>query len=209
MNIETLLVYTTVTFFYVTSPGPAIILAIVNGLRADMKIVMISSLANIIGLFILSTASILGLGVILKTSSTLFMIVKILGALYLIYLGYKFLRNKGGFNISDLEDEKIVKSKKSYFLESFILAVTNPKPILFFTAIFPQFLDLNSSIAPQFFIMTGIFLFISFSSLCTYSYISKKSKAFFKNQRRINIVNKITGGLFIFMGLGLLKMKNQ
>ncbi|MFK2821491.1 LysE family translocator [Arcobacter sp. YIC-80] len=209
MNIETLLVYTTVTFFYVTSPGPAIILAIVNGLRADMKTVMISSLANIIGLFILSTASILGLGVILKTSSTLFMIVKILGALYLIYLGYKFLRNKGGFNISDLEDEKIVKSKKSYFLESFILAVTNPKPILFFTAIFPQFLDLNSSIAPQFFIMTGIFLFISFSSLCTYSYISKKSKAFFKNQRRINIVNKITGGLFIFMGLGLLKMKNQ
>jgi len=209
MNIETLLVYTTVTFFYVTSPGPAIILAIVNGLRADMKTVMISSLANIIGLFILSTASILGLGVILKTSSTLFMIVKILGALYLIYLGYKFLRNKGGFNISDLEDEKIVKSKKSYFLESFILAVTNPKPILFFTAIFPQFLDLNSSIAPQFFIMTGIFLFISFSSLCTYSYISKKSKVFFKNQRRINIVNKITGGLFIFMGLGLLKMKNQ
>lgn len=209
MNIETLLVYTTVTFFYVTSPGPAIILAIVNGLRADMKTVMISSLANIIGLFILSTASILGLGVILKTSSTLFMMVKILGALYLIYLGYKFLRNKGGFNISDLEDEKIVKSKKSYFLESFILAVTNPKPILFFTAIFPQFLDLNSSIAPQFFIMTGIFLFISFSSLCTYSYISKKSKAFFKNQRRINIVNKITGGLFIFMGLGLLKMKNQ
>ncbi|MGP2655556.1 LysE family translocator [Malaciobacter sp. WC5094] len=209
MNIETLLVYTTVTFFYVTSPGPAIILAIVNGLRADMKTVVISSLANIIGLFILSTASILGLGVILKTSSTLFMIVKILGALYLIYLGYKFLRNKGGFNISDLEDEKIVKSKKSYFLESFILAVTNPKPILFFTAIFPQFLDLNSSIAPQFFIMTGIFLFISFSSLCTYSYISKKSKAFFKNQRRINIVNKITGGLFIFMGLGLLKMKNQ
>lgn len=209
MNIETLLVYTTVTFFYVTSPGPAIILAIVNGLRADMKTVMISSLANIIGLFILSTASILGLGVILKTSSTLFMIVKILGALYLIYLGYKFLRNKGGFNISDLEDEKIVKSKKSYFLESFILAVTNPKPILFFTAIFPQFLDLNSSIAPQFFIMTGIFLLISFSSLCTYSYISKKSKAFFKNQRRINIVNKITGGLFIFMGLGLLKMKNQ
>lgn len=209
MNIETLLVYTTVTFFYVTSPGPAIILAIVNGLRADMKTVMISSLANIIGLFILSMASILGLGVILKTSSTLFMIVKILGALYLIYLGYKFLRNKGGFNISDLEDEKIVKSEKSYFLESFILAVTNPKPILFFTAIFPQFLDLNSSIAPQFFIMTGIFLLISFSSLCTYSYISKKSKAFFKNQRRINIVNKITGGLFIFMGLGLLKMKNQ
>ncbi|PLY05807.1 MAG: LysE family translocator [Arcobacter sp.] len=209
MNIDTLLLYLVVAFFYITSPGPAIILAIINGLRTDMKTVAITSLANSIGLFILSTAAILGLGLILTTSATLFIIVKSIGALYLIYLGIKFLRNRGGFNIDENKEGNIVKTKKQYFFEAFFLAITNPKPILFFTAIFPQFLDLNSAIAPQFFIMTGAFLFISFFSLCTYAYLAKRSKAYLSNKRSVNIINKITGGIFIFMGIGLLRLKNH
>ncbi|XPV70510.1 MAG: LysE family translocator [Halarcobacter sp.] len=209
MNLDTLLVYFLVAFFYITSPGPAIVLAIVNGIRTDMRTVAITSFANILGLFILSTASILGLGAILTTSATLFMIVKIIGAFYLIYLGFKFIRNNGIINIEDVNEEKNKKTKKVYFFESFILAITNPKPILFFTAIFPQFLDLNSSITIQFFIMTGIFLIISFSSLCTYGYLSKRSKAYLTDKNRMNLINKLTGGLFFFMGFALLRMKNN
>ena len=209
MNIDTLLLYLVVAFFYITSPGPAIILAIINGLRTDMKTVAITSLANSLGLFILSTASILGLGIVITTSATLFIIIKSIGALYLIYLGIKFLRNRGGFNIDENEKGYIVKTKKQYFFEAFFLAITNPKPILFFTAIFPQFLDLKNAIAPQFFIMTGIFLFISFFSLCTYAYLSKRSKAYLSNKNRVNFINKITGGIFILMGIGLLRLKNN
>jgi threonine/homoserine/homoserine lactone efflux protein len=208
MNIDTLLLYTVVAFFYVTSPGPAIILAIVNGLRSDMQTVAISSLGNILGLFLLSTASILGLGVILKTSATLFMVVKVIGALYLIYLGVKFLKNRGGFDVKEDENFKLQRKKRFYFAEAFFLAVTNPKPILFFTAIFPQFLDLNYSLSQQFLIMTGIFVFISFFSLCAYGYLSKRSKAYLRDAKRINFLNKLTGGLFIVMGLGLLRLKN-
>ena len=87
MNIDTLLVYLLVAFFYITSPGPAVILAIINGLRTNMKVVAIPTFANTLGLAILSTASILGLGVLLTTSATLFMIVKFVGAFYLVYLG--------------------------------------------------------------------------------------------------------------------------
>jgi len=209
MNIDTLLLYLVVAFFYVTSPGPATILAIINGLRANMKTVAITALANVLGLAILSTASILGLGLILTTSATLFMIVKFIGAFYLIYLGIKFLRNRGGLNIDENKDEFVQKSKIKYFFEAFILAITNPKPILFFTAIFPQFLDVNSAIAPQFFIMTGIFVSISFFSLCTYAYLAKSSKEYLQNKRSVNIINKLTGGIFILMGIGLLRLKNN
>ena len=57
--------------------------------------------------------------------------------------------------------------------------------------------------------MTGIFLLISFFSLCTYAYLSKKSKAYLSNKNRVNFINKITGGIFIFMGIGLLRLKNN
>ncbi|ADG93118.1 Lysine exporter protein (LYSE/YGGA) [Arcobacter nitrofigilis DSM 7299] len=209
MSIDTFLIYSVIAFLYVLSPGPAVMLAIVNGIRTDMKTVAVSSFANILGLAVLSTASILGLGVLILTSATLFLIVKIIGAFYLIYLGIKFLRNRGILNIDEMEKNVKQKSRKSYFFESFFVAVTNPKPIIFFTAIFPQFLNLHEAIAPQFFIMTGEFLFFSFFGLCTYAFLSKKSKALLSNEKRMYWFNKFTGGLFIFLGLGLLRIKNH
>ena len=210
MNIDTLFLYTIVAFFYITSPGPAILLAIVNGLRADMKIVMIASLGNMLGLGILSTASILGLGTILKASALLFMIIKVIGAFYLIFLGINFIKNTQTFNFENLNkkfDNK--KPKIAYFNEAFFLAITNPKPILFFTAIFPQFLDLKQNILPQFIIMTIIFLIISFSSLTTYGLIAQKSKNWISNSNRMNWFRRITGTTFIAMGIGLLQLKNS
>jgi len=209
MNIDTLLIYTVVAFFYITSPGPAVILAIVNGMRANMKIVMLSSFANVLGLFILSTASIFGLGILFKTSSNLFLLVKVVGAVYLIYLGIKFLLNKSSFHFDENNEKEKKKSNKTYFLESFFLAITNPKPILFFTAIFPQFLDMHINIIPQFFTLTSIFLFISFTSLCAYAYIAKKSKKWLSNKNRLTWVSRITGGMFIGLGIGILQLKNS
>ena len=209
MNIDTLLIYTVVAFFYITSPGPAIVLAIINGMRANMKTVMLSSFANVLGLFILSTASIFGLGVLFKTSSNLFLLVKVVGALYLIYLGIKFLFNKSSFDIDENTEKEKNKSKKSNFLESFFLAITNPKPILFFTAIFPQFLNMQNNIMPQFFILTGIFLLISFISLCAYAYLAKRSKKWLSNKNRLTWFSRITGGMFIGLGVGILQLKNS
>jgi threonine/homoserine/homoserine lactone efflux protein len=209
MNIDTLLIYTIVAFFYITSPGPAVILAIVNGMRANMKIVILSSFANVLGLFILSTASIFGLGILFKTSSNLFLLVKVIGAFYLIYLGLKFLLNKNSFIIDENNEKEKNKSKKFYFLESFFLAITNPKPILFFTAIFPQFLDMQANVLPQFLVLTGIFLFISFTSLCVYAYLAKKSKKWLSNKNRLTWFSRITGGMFIGLGVGILQVKNS
>lgn len=208
MNTELLIAYTLTAFFYITSPGPAILLAIVNGLTAGMRTVVVSSLANCSGLAVLSVASILGLGLLLKTSATLFLIVKLIGVAYFLYLGVKFLRNKKVMNldISALNQPK-QRTAFSYFSEAFLLAVTNPKPILFFTAIFPQFLDTDNAVLPQFALMTMIFLLISFVSLCTYGYLSGKSKKWVNNPSKMRWFNRITGGLFIGLGLGLLTVK--
>ena len=93
MNIDTLLIYVFVSFFYIISPGPAVFLAIYNGAVNGVKCVVVSALGNIIGLMLLSTLSITGLSAILLASATLFMAVKIIGACYLIYLGIKQIQS--------------------------------------------------------------------------------------------------------------------
>lgn len=210
MNIDTLLLYTVVSFFYIISPGPAIFLALANGMGGDLKAVILSSLGNIIGLFLLSLVSIIGLGALILTSSTLFLIVKVIGAAYLIYLGIKqFKTSKNISNSSQFIVKKSKKSDTAYFLEGFFLAATNPKPILFFISIFPPFLNIEQSLVPQFFILTTVFMFISFSSLFSYGYLAKSTKSLFSNKLGMKWFHRITGGLFIGMGIGLLQLKNN
>ena len=207
MNIEVFLTYAFVSFFYVISPGPAVFLALHNGMTQDMKTVSISSFANICGLFLLSAVSISGLGAILSTSATLFMGVKIIGALYLVYLGIKQFKQAKSLKIKEEHTQK-QESKKYYFTESFILALSNPKPIIFFIALFPQFLNLEANIMPQFFIMTGLFMFFSFLSLCAYGYLAKKARHLFLNKQKMTWFHRITGGIFIGMGITLLQLKS-
>ncbi len=209
MSLDTILLYTTVAFFYITSPGPAVLLAVVNGLRADMKVVAAAAFGNILGLAILSSASILGLGALIKTSALAFAIVKFIGAFYLIYLGYKFLVNKGGLEIDELMNNYVKRDTFFYFKEAFFVAVTNPKPIIFFTAIFPQFIDTKQDIASQFFIMTAIFLIISFSSLTLYGLLAKKSKQFLQRGNIMVYISRFTGGLFISMGIALMNLRQR
>lgn len=210
MSVDTLLIYTVVSFFYILSPGPAVFLAMSNGISHNMKVVAISSLANILGLFCLSAISIVGLGAILLNSSYLFLFVKIVGAIYLVFLGIKqfFIASRAAMI---KVDDEVVEDKKmtAYFFESFILAVTNPKPILFFIALFPQFLQVDQAVAPQFFILTSIFMVLSFFVLCSYGYISKSARVFFKKAAFVQWFHRVTGGLFIVMGFSLLKLKSN
>lgn len=209
MNIEYLVMYSVVSFFYVISPGPAVFLAISNGMTADTRAVAASSFGNIVGLFLLSSISILGLGAIIIASATIFLIIKLLGATYLIYLGIKQFRTQ---KISFTDQKVQVESSRplfSYFREGFLLAVTNPKAIVFFTALFPQFLSLESAIMPQFLIMTALFMAMSFSVLFSYGTISKSAKGLLNNQHRMVWFHRITGSLFISMGIGLLQLRNS
>ncbi|MDD1795178.1 LysE family translocator [Enterovibrio sp. ZSDZ42] len=210
MSVDILVMYSIVSFFYIISPGPAVILAMYNGAMNGTRAVMASAFGNIIGLLLLSTLSISGLSAIVLTSSTLFTVLKLVGACYLVFLGVKQLRNSTPLaqpNFDKSEQEH--RGNASFFKEGLIVAATNPKPILFFAALFPQFLDTTQSIAPQFVVMTLIFMAFSFLSLSTYGYIANKAKGVISNPNGIRWFTRISGGLFIGMGASLMAVKNQ
>lgn len=208
MDLNSWYLFATVSFLTIISPGPAILLAINNGLMHNMQGVVYSSFGNILGLFCLSSISMLGLGAVLQTSSTLFFGLKIIGASYLIYIGLKqFLNSK---NIFEQKNQvKIDKNNWKVFKKGFLVCITNPKPIIFFTALFPLFLTATHTLLPQFFIMTFTFMTMSFLSLTGYAYFARYFKFWFSNARRVKWFNRISGSIFVLLGLGLLKIENK
>ncbi len=90
-----------------------------------------------------------------------------------------------------------------------MVCVTNPKPIVFFTAIFPIFLNPTSALLPQFFVMTFTFMILSFMTLISFAYFAKYFKFWLSNEKRAMIFNRISGSIFIMLGFGLLRVENK
>lgn len=210
MELHTWILFVTVAMVAIASPGPAILLAINNSVMYDMKAVALSTLGNILGLFTLSSAAMLGLGVVLKTSAVLFMLFKIFGALYLIYIGVKQFRNLS--NMFDAISLNQRKSKSEYFAifrKGYLVCITNPKPIIFFTALFPLFLNTEAPLLPQFFILTFTFMSLSYSTIMLYAFFAHSLKSWFRPNHRAAWFNRVSGAIFIALGLGLLGLERK
>ena len=208
MDLHNYLGYLIVSVLTITSPGAAILLAINNSMKYDLKAVAFSSLGNILGLFLLSLVAMFGVGVLIKTSDTFFWILKIIGAVYLIYLGIRHMTSgHKDFALNQSREHLRTYSPKKIFAKGFLVAATNPKPILFFSAIFPLFLSPNHPVVLQFFIMTFTFMAISFASFMTYGLISRHAKAWFFDEKSLQWFYKISGAVFVLMGIGMLFIK--
>jgi threonine/homoserine/homoserine lactone efflux protein len=209
MNIETILAFSVVAWLAILSPGPAILLALRNGVAFGLRAVTWSSLGNVTGIFGLSAAAMLGLGVLLKSSALLFGAVKLLGALYLFYVGLRHLFGRSSVLIASAETAAGAKTPTRFALyrEAFVLAATNPKPILFFTALFPQFINANASLLPQFFVLTGIFMVLSFVTLLGYASVAGRARFFLLKPRVSKWINRVVGGVFISFGAALLALR--
>jgi len=209
MDIQTVLSFSAVAGIAILSPGPAILLALRNGATRGLHAVVWSSLGNISGLFCLSAAAMLGLGLLLKSSAALFAAVKILGALYLFYVGIRHLL--GRTLTLDNAAERSVCSERpdplSLYREAFFMAAFNPKPILFFTALFPQFIDASEPLLAQFFVLTGIFMVLSFATLIAYAMVAARAKNLLQQAACAKWLNRAIGAVFISFGAALLALR--
>ncbi len=203
MSMDIYLNYLLIAFLTITSPGAAILLAINNAMRMDLRAVLYSTLGNILGLLLLASVAMFGVGVLLKTSSIFFTILKWAGGAYLVYLGIGQMRNHHTHLTLAAKGHHQRYDQWALFRKGFLVAATNPKPILFFSVIFPLFMDPARSTLMQFWIMTGTFLAISFMSLMTYGYLSIHTKAWFLDEAKLKGFYQVSGALFVMMGIGL------
>ncbi|MFC4321599.1 LysE family translocator [Litchfieldia salsa] len=148
-----------------------------------------------------------GLSVILMQSTVLFTLIKMIGAVYLAYLGIKMLLEKQS------EKSQVSLSQQSHikiFVQGMITNVTNPKVALFFLAFLPQFIQSDSSVtSPIPFILLGLSFTITAGiwSLFTVYFSSMATNKLKGNSKISNLLNRLTGIVFIAMGLKLLSTK--
>lgn len=210
MNTETILTFCAVAGLAILSPGPAVLLALRNGMSLGLRAVVWSSLGNVSGLLCLSCAAMLGLGVLLTASAMLFGVVKLLGAMYLFYIGFGHLF--GRTSLLRAPDNQSTRSTaaptpRMLYREGFLLAATNPKPIIFFTALFPQFINAQAPLLPQFFMLTGIFMALSFFTLLGYAMAGSRARSFLLRPNFAKWVNRVVGTAFISFGAALLALR--
>lgn len=203
MNLQTYLLYLTVVIVATASPGPAVILAMTNSFRFGLKKTIIAILGNITGLFVMGVISIAGLGAIIVTSATLFNIIKILGGLYLIYIGINMWRSKNSVTFSEDMEIKNQKNLWKLYKQAFFVAISNPKAIVFLIALFPQFIDSHESFVMQFAILISTLMFFSFAFLVFYATLAKQIKAKLTSPKHLKIFNRISGSIFIGFGSAL------
>jgi|TARA_B110000116_G_scaffold68507_1_gene59083 threonine/homoserine/homoserine lactone efflux protein len=143
------------------SPGPDNIFVLMQSVVHGKKYGLATIIGLMTGCIVHTTFVAVGISTIIKENNTIFLVIKILGAVYLLYLAYKVIT--GGSEIS-MSTEKIEKKTPfQLFKIGFIMNVLNPKVTLFFLALFPGFLF--SEILPislQFYILGALFILVSF-----------------------------------------------
>ena len=182
------------------SPGPGVVLTITNAIK-DGFLGAISGVFGVaIAMLCIAVISATSLAAILSTSALAFTILKYIGSAYLIYLGIKMWRSSSNFNVSN---NNSVKSHKKKFTEGFLITLLNPKPIFFFMALFPQFINPNEAYIFQF-----ILLAITFSVLVviihfSYAFFAKSARTKLSTPKGSRILSKASGTFYMLFGAGL------
>ena len=204
MSLNFILLFSMTVFVASIIPGPTMLLALTHGMNYGAKRAMASAMGNVTVTLIQASVSIAGLGTILMASETIFQIIKWAGAAYLIYMGISMLFSSK-INLSTNESQKAAKDNSlgKMFLQAGIVTAGNPKAIVFFTAIFPQFLNPNLPFLSQFSILLGIISILAFICFMLYAMCGQKLVSIFSKATLGKYIMRAIGGTFIGAGIGL------
>ncbi|MES9843439.1 MAG: LysE family translocator [Candidatus Sedimenticola sp. 6PFRAG5] len=200
MNPELWVVYAGATILLSLTPGPNSLLSLTHGGLYGARRTMFTALGSVCGFTLVIGLSMSGFSAVLAASEQLFTTIKWLGAAYLVYLGIKTWRAPAtGLKITEQTDAT-GKPGQKMFAEGFIVAVSNPKVILFFAAFLPQFIDPAIPLFNQFLVMTGTFICIEFAFEVFLASCSQRAIPWLNRSDNTRWFQRVTGLTFIGAG---------
>ena len=209
MHLSNWLLFCGVALLVTFTPGPGVLLAVSNSVAVGWRRTVFSSLGAAVGLFALSGAAMVGMGTVLAVSSTAFGAMKVAGGLYLVYLGFKQWRSIGLGRAPVATAHASASAPWRLFAQGLSVAFTNPKVIVFFSALFPQFLTPGESLFIQSLLLTTTFVVCAMLSHVFYVLVAQVLKTQFANPARVRLFNRISGSAFVVLGLGLLRIQSN
>ena len=182
------------------TPGPAVLFVVSSALKNGARKGIAANLGILAANTVYFALSATGIGALLL-SSKLFFAVKWLGAAYLIVLGLRLLLSSH----SVMPEQEAVIERKSHhlFFDGFTLQIANPKAIVFFSALLPQFLNPHAALIPQILILGATSAMIEFWILLGYGIAAGKAAELAREPRYAKWTNRVAGGLLLGAGAGI------
>lgn len=176
MNIEQYFVFVGITFVFLLSPGPSILLTINNGAKYGVKPALIGALGNVLAFQVLIILSALGLGAALIASGEFFYILKILGAIYLMYLGVKIWFAPIPKLLNEKSPSEKIATHFTLFKKAFFVTSSNPKALVYVSALLPQFINIHQPLQLQIVILALTSAVVQFVIFLFYVVLASRSK---------------------------------
>jgi homoserine/homoserine lactone efflux protein len=186
------------------SPGPNVVLMISNGLRYQIKDAVFAIFGTISALFLFAIFSSFCVQGIFSISKDFYSILKILGALYLVYLGLKNIFYKNGIKIKE-GNANIQPKRRKLFGEAFLCCITNPKILFIYIALLPNYIVSGKDILTQNFILALIQISAVAFSMVTYTIIARKASHLFIN--KMKYVSSFSGIVMILLAASIFLAK--
>lgn len=204
MSIDTWFIYLLAILILTASPGPSILLCVSASLSSGLNSARWAALGSVTAIFMILTLSFTGLGVIIASSDLAFTTIKWVGAAYLVYLGIRTLLSAEAsyqLNLKMESEHDKTNHCLSHYASGFIVGASNPKAIIFFTALFPQFIDPSAHLFFQYLLFSSTFIILELGWLLFYSYLAQKSSGWLIEKGRATLFNRLTGTTFICAGV--------
>ena len=181
------------------SPGPSMAVVTYNAIFKGRSNGILTSIGHGIGIAIYASFAVLGLGLIINTNIFIFNSLKILSIIFLIFIGVKSILNKEEINL----EKKNTKEKAVSFLQGLSISILNPKILVWFVAIYSQFMSVNNELIFNIYLVSiaGI-IDACWYIILTLAITTASALNFF--QKKVKLIQKIQGVFLIGIGLGLL-----
>ncbi|MGY3717336.1 homoserine/threonine efflux transporter [Sutcliffiella cohnii] len=205
--MDSLLTYISIAAMMVVIPGADTMLLVKNTLSYGPKAGRYTVLGMATGLTFWTLIAILGLSVVIAKSVILFSTIKYLGAAYLIYLGIKSFFAKSSLSLEDIKAQANApttsssRHNKESFMQALLSNVLNPKTVLVYITVMPQFVNLNENVNQQLIVLASILTFLAVLWFLTLVYVIDYAKKFLNNAKFQKVFQKSTG--LILVGFGV------
>lgn len=195
MTLTALALFLPACFALNVAPGPNNVLAFANASRRGFLAGLVGGMGRMLPFAAMIALVGLGLGALLALSEAAFGVVKLAGAAYLVWIGWRMWRAPASSALT-VRDEPL----SALVRRDFLIAIGNPKAIAIFTAFFPQFTDLAAPLAPQYALLGLLFLGLECLAVAVYAALGTGLQGFL-TPLRLHRMNRGVGGFLIFSGL--------
>jgi threonine/homoserine/homoserine lactone efflux protein len=198
MTLEIYLAYVLACAVITLIPGPTVTVIVANSLAHGTRAGLLNVAGTQLGLGLMMAILVVGLSSIIATMSGLFDWLRIAGALYLVYLGWKLIRSPEA--IADAS--KASTPRGGFFLQGFLVLMANPKALFWFGAFIPQFIDPKGNYVAQIALLGVTAMGVALLSDGAYAVLAGRAGAFL-TKRRVRLVSRVSGGFLIGGGVWL------